>query len=113
VPFATTFKRVENIIKDFSRGAVDPALFESEEEVNLHHAYNDIRDKALKYIAIGDYSSSLAELAALKEPVDRFFESVLVMAKDEKVKLNRLSLLEEISALFHEIADFSYISTEN
>jgi glycyl-tRNA synthetase beta chain len=113
LPFATTFKRVENIIKDFSSGTVDTALFESEEEENLYYAYNDIRDKALKSIENDDYSSSLVELAALKEPVDRFFESVLVMAKDEKVKFNRLSLLKKVSSLFHKIADFSYISTEN
>ena len=113
LPFATTFKRVENIIKDFSQGTVDPALFESEEEGKLYNAYNGIRDKVLISFEEGDFSSSLADLAALKEPVDCFFASVLVMAKDEKVKFNRLSLLKEISSLFHRIADFSYISTEN
>jgi len=113
LPFATTFKRVENIIKDFSNGAVDPSFFENETESDLFDAYGTIGTKALKFIEAGDFTSSLKELAALKEPVDRFFESVLVMAKDEKVKFNRLSLLEKISALFHKIADFSYISTEN
>ena len=113
LPFATTFKRVENIIKDFSNGAVDPSLFENETESELFNAYDVIGTKAFKFIEAGDFTSSLTELAALKGPVDRFFESVLVMAKDEKIKFNRLSLLEKISVLFHKIADFSYISTDN
>jgi glycyl-tRNA synthetase beta chain len=44
--------------------------------------------------------------------VDAFFDAVLVMAPDEKVRLNRLSLLKEISDLFHRIADFSKIVTD-
>jgi len=113
LPFATTFKRVENIIKDFSGGAIDPILFETDAESALYATFTGIRDKALSWIDQGEYLSCLKELAALKGAVDGFFESVLVMAKDEKVKFNRLSLLEAISSLFHKIADFSYISTEN
>jgi glycyl-tRNA synthetase beta chain len=44
--------------------------------------------------------------------VDAFFEAVMVMAKDEKVKFNRLSLLEAVAKLFHRVADFSKIVTE-
>jgi glycyl-tRNA synthetase beta chain len=54
----------------------------------------------------------LLELASLREPVDDFFEKILVMAKDEKIRFNRLSLLEKISRLFYEMADFSKIVTE-
>lgn len=113
LPFATTFKRVENIIKNFKDGIIDPALFENDAESVLYTTFTGIRDKALTFVEQGDYLTCLKELAALKGAVDGFFESVLVMAKDEKVKFNRLSLLEAISALFHKIADFSYISTEN
>jgi glycyl-tRNA synthetase beta chain len=113
LPFATTFKRVENIIKEFSGGAIDPALFEADAEAELYRTLNGIRERALKLIEHGDFLTCLKELAALKGSVDLFFESVLVMAKEEKVKFNRLSLLEDISSLFHRIADFSYISTEN
>jgi glycyl-tRNA synthetase beta chain len=52
-------------------------------------------------------------LACLRKPVDDFFNAVLVMAKDEKVRFNRLSLLAEISESFHRIADFSKIVTED
>jgi glycyl-tRNA synthetase beta chain len=51
-------------------------------------------------------------MARLRKPVDAFFEAVMVMAKDEAIKFNRLSLLAEISHLFHQIADFSKIVTE-
>jgi glycyl-tRNA synthetase beta chain len=112
-PFAATFKRVENIVKDFSGGSVKPALFEAEAEVELYRIFRETKEKASHFIDEGDYTSCLREMAALKAPVDSFFESVLVMAKNESVKYNRLSLLEEISALFHKIADFSYISIEN
>ena len=113
IPFAVTFKRVENILKGFISVAVDAALFESAAESNLYQIFNDIHEKVQGYINSSDYAAALHELASLKTPVDHFFESVLVMAKDESIKNNRLSLLENISALFHKIADFSCISTEN
>ncbi len=111
--FATTFKRVANIIKDFGGGKVSPSLFESDAEAELYTVYGTIRDQALFRIKQDDFPSALTEFAALKEPVDAFFESVLVMAKEEDIRMNRLSLLKEISSLFHRIADFSYIATEN
>ena len=55
--------------------------------------------------------AALNKLAALRPHVDNFFDNVMVMDKDEKVRFNRLSLLSEISALFHKIADFSKIVT--
>jgi glycyl-tRNA synthetase beta chain len=71
-----------------------------------------IRETVFMLISRGDYSGVLGELARLREPVDAFFETVLVMAEDEKIRFNRLSLLEEISTLFHDVADFSRIVTE-
>jgi glycyl-tRNA synthetase beta chain len=111
---AIAFKRVGNILKDFRNGYVHPALFESEAEKNLYEASAGVREAVIQHIASGgDYSSALMELARLRKPVDDFFDAVLVMAKDEKVKFNRLSLLAEISELFHRIADFSKIVTES
>jgi glycyl-tRNA synthetase beta chain len=55
----------------------------------------------------------LNKLAALRPPVDAFFDGVMVMDKDENIRTNRLSLLAEISSLFHKIADFSKIVTTN
>ena len=64
-----------------------------------------------KGIAEKDFQAALNKLAALRPPVDGFFEQVMVMDKDEKIRFNRLSLLADISALFHQIADFSKIVT--
>ena len=112
-PLAIAFKRVVNIIRGFQNGAVDPGLFSGTEEKNLHEAFLKIRETVFMLISRGDYSGVLGELARLREPVDAFFETVLVMAEDEKIRFNRLSLLEEISTLFHDVADFSRIVTES
>ena len=111
-PLAIAFKRVVNIIRGFQNGAVDPGLFSGTEEKNLHEAFLKIHETVFMHISRGDYSGVLGELARLREPVDAFFETVLVMAEDEKIRFNRLSLLEEISTLFHDVADFSRIVTE-
>jgi glycyl-tRNA synthetase beta chain len=112
-PLAVAFKRVANILKDFKEGSVDPSLFESDAERNLYGAFADIKEKANAYINEGSYyAEALSEMAKLRKPVDTFFDEVMVMAKDEKVKFNRLSLLEGISKLFGGIADFSKIVTE-
>jgi glycyl-tRNA synthetase beta chain len=118
-PLAVAFKRVDNILKaklsvqqNYPKGSVDPALFEGEPERELYKACQTIGEDAVRRIAGEDYAGALIELARLRKPVDDFFEAVLVMATDEKVKSNRLSLLKEISDLFHRIADFSKIVTE-
>ncbi len=111
-PLAIAFKRAGNIIKDFSKGSVDTALFETNEEKNLYDAFLAIKEKASVFINKDDYQAALTEMALLRKPVDAFFESVLVMAKDEKIRFNRLSLLEEIFLFFKKIADFSKIVTE-
>ena len=111
-PLAIAFKRVVNIIRDFQNGAVDPSYFECTEERNLHEAFLKIRQKVIRHIADGEYQVALIALAQLRKPVDAFFETVLVMAKEEKIRFNRLSLLMEISTLFHDVADFSKIVTD-
>ncbi len=111
-PLAIAFKRVVNIIRGFQNGAVDPALFSGPEERNLHEAFLKIRETVLTHISLGNYTQVLVELARLREPVDTFFEMVLVMSDNERTRFNRLSLLAEISTLFHDVADFSRIVTE-
>ena len=110
-PLAVAFKRAGNIIKDFQGGSVDPGLLESGVEQNLYNAYLEVKERAESFIASGEYLSSLREIARLRRPVDDFFDSVLVMAENEKIRFNRLSLLEAISSIFRQIADFSKIVT--
>ena len=57
----------------------------------------------------GDYENTLKSLAALREPVDTFFDEVMVMADDEAIKSNRLSLLTRLQHLFLQVADISHL----
>ncbi len=111
-PLVIAFKRVVNILKDYKGGPVDAAFFEGNEERNLYGAFVDIREKAAAAIDEDRYSDALIEMARLRKPVDAFFDTVLVMAEDEKVRTNRLSLLAGLKGLFFRIADFSKIVTE-
>lgn len=111
-PLAIAFKRVVNILKGFEGRAVDTAVFETPAEENLYRVFTEIREKANASIDSGKYAEALSEMARLRSPVDTFFDDVMVMAEDEKVRFNRLSLLEEMSRLFYRIADFSRIVTE-
>ena len=110
-PISIAFKRVDNILKDFGNPKVDIALFITDAERNLYSAVNEIKGQIIGGIEKNDYNLALKEMARLRPPVDAFFEGVMVMDKDEKVRFNRLSLLAEISAVFHKIADFSKIVT--
>jgi len=111
-PLATAFKRAGNILKDFGNGQIEPALFSVEEERVLHSAFLETRAKVVQALAQDDYPAALLELAALRQPIDRFFGSVMVMVEEEQIRFNRLSLLEAIFSTFRRIADFSKIVTE-
>jgi glycyl-tRNA synthetase beta chain len=108
-PLSITFKRVDNILKDFHNPRVDPLIFVTDAERNLHSAFTEIRKQVIGGIEKNDFSFALKEIARLRPTVDAFFDGVMVMDKDEKVRFNRLSLLAEISDLFHRIADFSKV----
>ncbi len=108
---AIAFRRVVNISKSHIPGKIDPKRFESEAEGKLFEAYQTVGKKALEKIAQKDYPLALKDLSKLRQPVDEFFNGVLVMAEDEKIRTNRLSLLSDISQLFFKIGDFSKITT--
>ena len=110
-PVSIAFKRVDNILKDFKGGQFDVNLLVHDAEINLFSYFDNIKPRVEKGIAEKDFTAALNKLAALRPHVDNFFDNVMVMDKDEKVRFNRQSLLAEISALFHKIADFSKIVT--
>ncbi len=112
-PLAVAFKRVVNIIKKTevaAGGAVDATLFEDASESALLAAFGDVEAKVKEALESGKFEEALKEIASLRAPVDAFFEGVMVMAEDEKVRNNRLALLSQISDLFAVFADFSKIS---
>ncbi|HPD57117.1 MAG TPA: glycine--tRNA ligase subunit beta [Smithellaceae bacterium] len=110
-PISIAFKRVDNILKGFNSPQLDPKLFVAEAEKNLFTAFKKINENVTAKIKANDYLGALTELAFLRPFVDAFFDNVMVMDKDKKIQINRLSLLTEISVMFHKIADFSKIAT--
>ena len=86
-------------------------MLSNDAEINLFSSFENIKSRVEKGIAENNFNFALGELAKLRPPVDAFFNNVMVMDKDENIRTNRLSLLAEISALFHKIADFSKIVT--
>ncbi|MCD6272381.1 MAG: glycine--tRNA ligase subunit beta [Deltaproteobacteria bacterium] len=117
-PIAVAFKRVVNIIKksagleaDFGLGDVDQSLFQDECERSLYNALNQSASRINDYINKGIYDQALHEIALMRAPVDAFFDEVLVMSDDLKIRNNRLALLGKIAELFNNFADFSRIST--
>ncbi|SFT94960.1 glycine--tRNA ligase subunit beta [Mesorhizobium sp. YR577] len=90
--------------------AVDPALFREEAEHKLFAAVNHAESQAAQAIQNEDFSAAMLALSVLREPVDSFFEGVLVNDEDEAVRANRLALLSRIRAATDKVADFSKIA---
>jgi glycyl-tRNA synthetase beta chain len=110
-PLAEVFKRAINISRGFAGPFdVSEALFEHEEEHTLHKAIRDVSDGVHSAAMSGRYSDAFREMARLQPLVSAFFGKVLVMAKEEKVKNNRLALLKGLSDLFASVADFSRVT---
>jgi glycyl-tRNA synthetase beta chain len=109
-PLAVAFKRVVNIIKGGVSGEVDPSMFQEGCEKDLFAALQTVRREIGERVRSGDYAGALRDIATLRGPVDTFFDGVMVMAREEAVKTNRLVLLTGVARLFEGIADFSKIA---
>lgn len=90
--------------------AVDPALFGAPAEKSLYEAVNQAEKQAGQAIQKQDYSGAMQALSALREPVDSFFEQVLVNDENQAVRANRLALLTRIRTATGQVADFSKIA---
>jgi glycyl-tRNA synthetase beta chain len=116
-PLAVAFKRVVNIIKKArQQGEVvpvetDPALFEEPCEQVLLDALQRVKEEMREDLEKEDFEGALLKVSSLKGPVDGFFDGVMVLTEDPRVKQNRLALLGEIADLFSLFGDFSKIST--
>jgi glycyl-tRNA synthetase beta chain len=110
---AAANKRVGNILKkveDSVDAWVDTALLREAAEVALHAALVDVVPQADAAFVTGDYSESLQALAALRAPVDSFFDDVMVNADDPALRANRLGLLAMLHAAMNQVADLSKLS---
>ena len=104
-------KRAINILKgSASVGHVDPSLFQEAAEKGLYESFVGMKDKVESHLNRQDYRAALLVLIQLKKPIDDFFDKVMVMIEDKKIRDNRLALLSQISQLFLRIADFSKLS---
>jgi len=113
-PLAAANKRVGNILKKVEGAVaarVDTALLKEPAEAALNEALVAAKPRADAAFERGDYAASLQALAALKTPVDAFFDSVMVNAEDDKLRANRLGLLATLHAAMNRVADLSKLAT--
>ncbi|EKO3566414.1 glycine--tRNA ligase subunit beta [Vibrio metschnikovii] len=109
---AAANKRVGNILAKFAGqlpAEVDLALLQEPAEKALAQDVAVMSEALEPVFASGDYQQALSQLASLREPVDAFFDNVMVMADDEALKQNRLTLLNDLRNLFLQIADISLL----
>jgi len=107
---AAANKRIQNILKqagDAVPAKVDESLFVEDAEWNLAAKTLGISPRVRDLLKKRDYTTAMTSLAGLREGVDDFFEHVKVMDDDERLRKNRLALLQSISNLFLETADIS------
>lgn len=108
-------KRVSNILTkqggDSIGENVDASLLQDSAEKALAEQVDQQAAKVLPLFENGDYASALSSLASLREPVDNFFDEVMVMAEDDAIRNNRLALLNRLRNLFLRVADISLLPT--
>ncbi|MCO4798325.1 MAG: glycine--tRNA ligase subunit beta, partial [Colwelliaceae bacterium] len=111
---AAANKRVGNILAKFDGElftVFNADLATEVAENNLANTFAEISSKVKPLQAASDYQAVLSELSKIKQPIDEFFDNVMVMADDEQVKINRLTLLNEIRNSFLDIADISVLQS--
>ncbi|WP_086981865.1 glycine--tRNA ligase subunit beta [Vibrio aphrogenes] len=109
---AAANKRVGNILAKFDgelAADIDLSLLQEDAEKALAENVEVMTEALEPAFATGDYQQALSKLADLREPVDAFFDNVMVMADDEALKKNRLTLLNNLRNLFLQIADISLL----
>ncbi len=110
---AAANKRVANILSkagDSIADSVDTSLLQEDAEQALAKAISEKQIQVQPLFDQRNYQEALSSLASLRIVVDNFFDHVMVMAEDEKLKNNRLALLQKLRALFFEVADISYLA---
>jgi glycyl-tRNA synthetase beta chain len=115
VNLLAAYRRAANIVRIEEKkdgphsGAVDVALLEQPEELALSQALDAAAGLATPALARGDFALAMGALAALRVPVDAFFDAVTVNAEKVELRHNRLRLLSKIRTTLHAVADFSLI----
>jgi glycyl-tRNA synthetase beta chain len=105
------FKRVMNILKGQKVEELISELLQDPSELVLNEALKSVESRCEAALGKGSYFEVLETMTELRDPIDTFFDSVLVMAEDPEIRQNRLALLKRISKLFTRVADFSFIGS--
>lgn len=103
------FIRANNITKEYEASEIQEDLFQSEYERNLYKAYVEVQVNVMNLLKEDKYYEVLVEVASLEKEINDFFDNVMVMVEDEKVKNNRLALVNSISLLPEDIGDITKI----
>lgn len=107
---AAANKRIRNILKktdEIIPDAVDKSMLEENAEKQLAEKLLCLSREVEPLFEAQDYTPALTKLTGLREPVDTFFDNVMVMTKDDRLRANRLALLSQLSSLFYRVADIS------
>lgn len=106
-------KRVDNLLISskicLDKVNISENIFVESAESTLYGAIVNIENKVNNLLLVSDYSGILQSLASIKQPLDAFFDNVMVMVEQEDIKLNRLSLLNRLQKLLKTVADISLI----
>lgn len=111
-PMILIAKRVNNILGQQPRYRIVPDLFIEKEEKALYTTYSIINKNVQPLISQGDFLRAQRFIFRMRATIDDFFDNVLVMTEDKRLRRNRLALLQAISKLFLQIADYSQIVVE-
>ena len=107
---AAANKRISNILKKVDGtipAGIDPSLFELTAEKELADQVTAVAGRIAPLMADANYGATLQALSHLREPVDRFFDDVMVMAEKPEVRDNRLAMLQSLAQQFLQVADIS------
>ena len=111
-PLILMAKRVNNILRDQPLYRINSELFIEKDERELYSTFSIIKENVTPMIAKGDFGQAQNVVFRIQPSLTSFFEKVLVMAEEKKLRQNRLALLQAISRLFLQVADYSQIVVE-
>ena len=111
-PLIIASKRVNNIIQNQPEFPLKVNLLKEKEEKELYDIFKTVESEASPFIKSGEFEKAYEVIVNLRPFIDNFFDKVLVMTEDKKLRENRIALLQKISKLFFQLADFSKIVEE-
>jgi glycyl-tRNA synthetase beta chain len=111
-PFILMAKRVKNILKEIPKAKVNTALFKEKEEKELYSTLQIIKKNVEDMLSKGDYLGAQKIVFRLQVPLNTFFDKVMVMVEDKKLRNNRLALLAMVQDLIQQLADYSQVVVE-